>query len=307
MLRNHARTLGLTGLCALLGAVACAEDTEPAGANNDGNGPVVIAPDLGAGAAGTTAAPTGPTNNPPTQPPLNTAGTTGNPMAGAAGSAPDTTDPVGAAGAAGNDTMPDTGNDTAPMGNPDAEPEVPITADGWFGADSNFYGFTGSWYCYDDSAATGNTTSCVTDEPPLRDGKMCLSGTTTVRDMGDYTNWGAAIEVALQDDGGTKKPYDAAAAGIKGFSFTIEGDTGGAVLEFQIPREASAEDAPPSTVVSTAGDYTVDFGDLMSASWDTIEPGAGPNPDSLYIMVWKVKGGESASSYDFCVTNVKAY
>ena len=187
----------------------------------------------------------------------------------------------------------------APQGNPDAEPVLPQTANGWFNGTSNFYGFQGSWYCFDDGEVE---TSCVTDEPPFVDGEgMCLTGATIVDET--YAAWGAGIGASLNDDDGTKLAFDAEAAGIKGFKFTISGDLGGASLKFQVPRTSKDSESPPEYEITKAGTYSVEFGDVEPPAHDTV--GTEHDPAKLYELKWQISGGNVEAEYEFCVTNVE--
>ena len=195
---------------------------------------------------------------------------------------------------------PATDDTTQPQGNPDADAVIPQSSTGWFPANSNQYGFQGSWYCFDDGELD---TTCVTDEPPWVEGKgMCLTGSTIVDDT--YAAWGAGIGASLNDDDGTKLPFDAEGAGITGFKFTITGDLGGATLKFMLPLTSrESEDGPPE-YTAKVGANSVTFDDVVRPAWADADQEAA-NAEALYELKWQIAGGEVEAEYDFCVTDVE--
>jgi hypothetical protein len=202
-------------------------------------------------------------------------------------------------------TSDETDEDTETSGgNPNGLDGIPIDEDGYFPANSNKMGFQGSWYCFADEV---NETSCVQDEPPWDEASssMCLTGTTTVRtDPEDYSAWGAGIGASLNDVGGSKKAFDAEAKNIKGFKFTVTGDFDGATLQLLAPLTSKdTEDGPPEYNMTKPGTYSVEFDEIVRPEWTDSEEAA--NASELYALKWQIKGGDTASSYSFCISEVE--
>ncbi len=181
----------------------------------------------------------------------------------------------------------------------EGEPGIPQTETGWFPATSNKSCFQGSWYCFDDGEVP---TSCVKDTPPWNatEMSMCLDGATIVDTT--YAAWGAGIGASLNDQDGDKELFDAEAAGIKGFKFTVSGDLGGAVLKFKVPRSTKDQDSPPEYVVDV-GANSVEFSDLAPPDWD--EVGDDLDPAELTELKWQIAGGDAEAEYSFCISNLE--
>lgn len=177
---------------------------------------------------------------------------------------------------------------------------------GWFPSNSNVMGFQGSWYCFEDDV---NGSSCEQDVAPwdATESAMCISGETTEReDPDDYTAWGAGIGASLNDQAGTKKPFDADAKGIKGFEFTITGDLDGATLQFLIPlTNKDSEDGPPEFNITKTGTFRVDLKDVKRPEYTGKTDPA--DPTKLYALKWQIKGGDTDSTYNFCIKDVVPY
>jgi hypothetical protein len=183
----------------------------------------------------------------------------------------------------------------------EGDPVIPQTETGWFPANSNQSCFQGSWYCFDDGV---NETTCVTDTPPwdATEAAMCVTGETVERtDPEDFTAWGAGIGASLNDQDGDKEPFDADAAGITGFKFTVSGNLDGATLLFLIPTKKTSEDGPPE-FTAKVGANTVTFDDVIQPEWAGTD---GPDPEKLYELKWQIKGGDTTSSYSFCISNLE--
>lgn len=190
------------------------------------------------------------------------------------------------------------------VGNPDGDPGIPIDDDGYFPSNSNVMGFQGAWYCFEDDV---NGSSCEQDVAPwdAETSAMCISGETTERvEADDYSAWGAGIGASLNDQGGTQKAFDAEAKNIKGFKFTITGELDGATLQFIIPlTNKDSEDGPPEYNITKAGTYSVEFEDVVRPEYTGSDDAA--DPSKLYALKWQIKGGDTDSTYNFCITNVE--
>ncbi len=130
---------------------------------------------------------------------------------------------------------------------------------------------------------------------------MCLSGETSVDPM--YNAWGAGIGLTLNNPGGgTKRAFDAADAGIAGFSVTVTGDTGGLGLRIGYTGSTSESDVAPFVEVVGPGRHRVRF-DEADISW---EPNAPPvDPSRVFDVQVQVVGGDAAAEYDFCITELE--
>lgn len=184
----------------------------------------------------------------------------------------------------------------------EGDPVIPQTETGWFPANSNQSCFQGSWYCFEDDVVD---TSCVTGDPPwdATASAMCVTGETIERtDPEDFTQWGAGIGASLNDQDGDKEAFDADAAGIVGFKFTITGELDGATLLFMIPLTTKSSEEGPPEYVAKVGANTVMFEDVVQPDWAGTEEA---NPEELYELKWQIKGGDTTSSYNFCVTDVE--
>lgn len=177
---------------------------------------------------------------------------------------------------------------------------IPQTETGWFPSNSNQACFQGSWYCFDDGEVE---TTCVTDTPPWDATvmAMCMTGSTIVDST--YAAWGAGIGASLNDQDGDKEFFDADAAGIKGFKFTISGDLGGATLKFKVPRSTKDKDSPPEFVLKV-GTNTVEFSDLEPPDWDEFSP-SDLDISELTELKWQIAGGDVEAEYNFCVSDVE--
>jgi hypothetical protein len=189
---------------------------------------------------------------------------------------------------------------------------LPIDESGWVARECNDRNIQGAFYCYDDGI---NPTSCPaaaadgTRPPPFRAGSgMCISGNTTLDPT--YAAWGAGIGLSLGDSGGmpsVKSAYDATANGVTGFHLDITGSTGNLPLRVGYTGAAAPVGAQPF-VQFPAGATSLDVpiaDALVPESWTT-DPNAGThaNPSSVFDLQVQITGGDAATPYDFCITNV---
>jgi hypothetical protein len=235
-------------------------------------------------------------------------------------------DPNGSSGDDGDDTNKGGGSGTGTGGtgngggsggsggvmcsNP-AGAALPIDASGWVARECNDHGIQGAFYCYDDMI---NPTSCPpaaadgTRPPPFLDGRgMCISGNTTVDPT--YAAWGAGLGLTLNDPQATpprKDPYNATANGVTGFHLDIAGNTGGLPLRVGYSITAVAEGAQPF-VQFPAGVTSLDVAiqdAIVPSDWMDVNAGAQPDPAAIFDLQVQIPGGEVATPYDFCITNV---
>jgi hypothetical protein len=202
------------------------------------------------------------------------------------------------------------------MGNPPAGGGVPILPDltGWVQGDTNTVGIQGAWYSYND--CKDSPSDCTENHLPLEggfdniDGKMCTSGTTAavMAETEFSSKWGAGIALDLNALGGLdtgKNPWDATANGVKGFAFTIEFNTPGAV-RVNLPT-TSTEVASHFTEVSTSGAQQVLWGDVQQGSWIKGPERVEFDPTTILSLQFQVPTKmKMPVPFDFCVSNLSA-
>jgi len=304
---------GVTGLSVLslilTMAVGCddgGQDTNTTGGSGPRPAPT------GAAGAGAGAAP-GVGGGAPTG-----AGGTTDPGAGAtAGTAPTGGTDPGAAGGAGGGTpgVPSEG--------------IPLVPDdgGWVDGASNTLGIQGAMFSYADETTLatmeGTCEKCespmtILPGPPVA---VCIKGTAAKVDLmcdpvppatDCYgTFWGAAIGLNLNQPidpttgmGSDPMPFDAAAAGIKGFTFEISGDNPPTSLRFKV-EDSSGEYCTTSATPVKVGANTFTFDQLVTQCWTT--GGTPSTGNGLLKIAWQVvTNSSSAVPFDFCVSNVRA-
>jgi hypothetical protein len=167
--------------------------------------------------------------------------------------------------------------------------------------------FKGSNACIKGTAAKVDTASDVcknmTFTPPAKD---CY---------GQY--WGAAIGMNLNQpiDPATGEgvvtplPFDATA--VKGFTFTVAGNTVPAPGSFRFKVEdGTKEYCNPAAIKVKVGVNTVLFSDLVSECWAVMTPPA-PTAETakknLIKISWQVVTNTSSTVlFDFCISDVRA-
>jgi hypothetical protein len=267
----------------------------------------------GAGGTGIKPVPTGGTGA--------TAGTTGT------GATAGTTGTGGTSGSGGSGSGGSAGTGVPSEG-------VPLTPDagGWVDGMSNTLGIQGAMFAYADDTtkmsmmgtcpptATCETPFTVNAGPPAA---ICIQGAAAKVDMmctpvapatdcyGTY--WGAAIGLNLNQPidpatemGADPMPFDAVAAGIKGFAFDITGDgvPGPGALRFKI-EDANGEYCTTSSTPVALGPNTFTLDQLVTECWTT---GGTPSPATgLLKIAWQVVTNASSEvPFNFCVSNVRA-
>jgi hypothetical protein len=188
---------------------------------------------------------------------------------------------------------------------------LPIDEAGWVARECNDKNIQGAFYCYTDEL---NPTSCPpaaadgTRPPPFRaGGGMCISGNTTVDPT--YDAWGAGLGLSLNETGGmdsSKEAYNATANGVTGFHLDITGSTGNLPLRVGYTGAAAPMGAQPFVQIP-AGVTSLDVpiaDALVPESWDDANAGTHANPMSIFDLQVQIPGGDAATAYDFCITNV---
>jgi len=194
----------------------------------------------------------------------------------------------------------------------------------------------GDWYnpapgagdCFTKGAYTADKCSSITTPVPGEPftnvgGKMCTSGTAAkVIDMNYSAIWGTGIGFDLNnggtDDGGTgeKLAWDAAANGVTGFSFHIEGAPTGGQMRVEFPTNA----VPGTTDINSAywggetmnlspftkdGDWSFHFTDVGGPMYLT--PHMPFDKTKIVSMQFHVVTNTSSTvPFDYCISNLRA-
>lgn len=185
---------------------------------------------------------------------------------------------------------------------------------GWIDATTNDCKVQGAWYAYSD--CTTSPDDCTTDqipEPgsdafPNSDGRICTSGTTAEINKEYDTKWGAGIGLNLNQptDSEDKNPISELPHALKGFSFTISGDTVPPEIRVTYPT-AQTEKTAHFKKITEAGDYTVLFTDAAQGTWVKEDQQVELVPGEVTAIQFQVVGADTKTiSFDFCVENLKA-
>ena len=139
---------------------------------------------------------------------------------------------------------------------------------------------------------------------------LCVSGSVAkVPDcptgdcLVDY--WGALLGLSLAEaEAGAPRPYDAAAAGVKGFAFTITGPMIPPAIRFSAQEVGSPENH--CTDVGS-GDSSVPFSSLARECWSPQASLWSLDESRLDDLRWFITTDSNASHpFDFCIENLRA-
>jgi hypothetical protein len=238
------------------------------------------------------------------------------------------------AAACGGDDSSSPNNNTGGAGGGGNGTNVELKADATGYVNAEAVGIKGAWYAYADSldasgALGGNCqkvgmhpdAECAQVTKPMPgsfdnagDNKLCTEGTVEAVGMlngaPDYENqWGAGIGLDFNNAGmgAVKAPFDAAAAGIKGVTFTIDAPPlPGLRVEF--PDAATdGKSAAYWGATSSYGPSPVMAG-LNTITWDKVVPPVTTVPalDTTKIMgiQFHVPTGSAKAAYKFCISNL---
>jgi hypothetical protein len=202
-------------------------------------------------------------------------------------------------------------------------------ADGWVDAAANTYGVQGPWYSYndcDDAMPLGlpctqpDTTMMGPDDKPgwtTSAEKVCTKGVAPVvtmyQGMLAYSQqWGAGIALDLNSTGGMdamKLDYDAAAKGIKGFTFDIISNTTPptpAQVRVNFKTKATGDASHFVLVDLSAANKQVLFMDAMQGSWVTGAAVQDLAVNALEAVQFQIfTDAIAAKPFDFCVSNMR--
>ncbi|HEY6722882.1 MAG TPA: hypothetical protein VI197_02590 [Polyangiaceae bacterium] len=192
-------------------------------------------------------------------------------------------------------------------------------SNGWVPFAENPFLIQGAFYTFKDNPedADGDTiigTSLITPESFADSGaQICATGTAGKVD-GKNTDgsdayddfWGAAIGLNLKQEEGMDAAlaFDAAAAGLTGFSFMIEGASpipAGGELRFNI--KVAGDSNNYCKKITAAGANTFKLSEMYQSCWmnDTTLP--TPDATKLEAIHWQYVTNTSASyDFDICIT-----
>ena len=162
-------------------------------------------------------------------------------------------------------------------------------------------GIEGSFFVTADASGSTISLSAVGST-------LCVSGSVTqVPDCPvgecEADSWGALLGLKLADEG-TGAPYDAAAAGVKGFAFTITGPVIPPVIRFSVQEVEVPENH--CTDVG-AGDSSVPFSSLARECWSSQGALWTLDESKLDDLAWFITSDSNAvHPFDFCLENFRA-
>jgi hypothetical protein len=191
---------------------------------------------------------------------------------------------------------------------------INIDSSGW--ACNNQWGIQGAWYCYQDPSIPVIAGGCAgTGVIPFNatSNAMCISGVTS-NAAASTTVYGAGIGLVLnQPEHGSdagKDAFNATAKNIVGFAITISGDSGGSVLNINLPPalttsgESAAITVPGVTSATSPVTYNVMIADAI-VSDNASSPIPKIDATKLTDVQVAIPSGDKIShTYDFCVTKI---
>jgi hypothetical protein len=187
--------------------------------------------------------------------------------------------------------------------------KINIDASGW--ACNNQFGIQGAWYCYADKAGTSNCTGTGAIPYNMASNAMCINGTTSTS-TDPSAAFGAGLGLVLNQTSHldqTKNPFNATSKNLVGFAITISGDSGGSVLNINLPPaltpagESAAVTVPGVSSASSPITYNILFSDAIISDQTTVFPKL--DPTKLTDVQVAIPGADGvAHSYNFCVTKL---
>jgi len=170
------------------------------------------------------------------------------------------------------------------------DPGIWINAQGKVATSSNSFGIEGYWYAFGDGTTTTDSGN------PWRDGKYCVSGTST----GAEGNWGAGIGLDLNGLGDEKLAY-AYEGKVSGFRIKITGTMPSAArLTF-----VSDPDVEVNPFIEVGPDAEAQIFNIADAqvpfSWDIENAGDRVSGGNLYSLQLLAPGDAAEGPIDFCI------
>lgn len=208
----------------------------------------------------------------------------------------------------------------------------------WVPMDGNTVGIQGAFFILEDSVKDGAAvedslthTDFTADSDPVEEAgvskfgpmtdKPCISGTaaqvTTVDGMEcnpagsdcDWDDlWGGGIGLSLNETGGddsVKSPFDADAAGISGFQFTVSGDAAGATIRFKATDVPNDGEDFCAKIVLGQENQQVTFDQLKHMCWGA-DGTKTLDTTQLMQLQWQIVT-DASGSYpvtNFCIENL---
>jgi hypothetical protein len=120
--------------------------------------------------------------------------------------------------------------------------------------------------------------------------------------------WGGGIGLVLNDSGGetpVQGPFDALAAGIRGFRFVISGDVGGADVTFEASMADYSHLFCRDITVMVPGEVEVPLSDVVSECW--FDGGFPVDATRLHSLRWKIAADNSSAHavQNFCIESLE--
>jgi hypothetical protein len=180
-----------------------------------------------------------------------------------------------------------------------------LVRDNWVDAATNGVGVQGAFFVYVDHS---NITTIAPTAGESETG-YCVSGTAAQvvnMDFGNFFGAVAALNLSQQPGVDTPGAYDAAAHGVVGFGFDINGDTGSA-LRFVVKAFGVHDGYCINNVPECATNCSVEFNlnEMTQNCWTA--GGALPPSNSLAAIEWQITTNENAPvPFDYCIENLHA-
>jgi endoglucanase len=183
-----------------------------------------------------------------------------------------------------------TGSQSGTGAAPAVDPGIWINANGKVATGSNEFGIEGYWYAFGDGTTTTQSGN------PWKDGKYCVSGTST----GAEGNWGAGIGIDLNGLGSEKAPFYFEGK-VTGFRMKITGSIP-SLARLSFVSDPDAEVSPFILVNPADAFVTYKIADaLVPYTWSVENAGArvvGPNLYSLQLLA---PGDSEAGPIELCI------
>ena len=249
---------------------------------------------------------------------------------GALSGLPGGTSSTGAASSTGPVTSTGAASSTGPVTSTGANTDTPYpcsrsvdfvaiaaktTTYDWVDSTSNPCGISGTFYAFGDKVGSLTSPSPITgagDEyasPCTADRGCCISGVTTlwtelVNLAPTYAEWGAGLGFSLADDPRDSYPKTAYTGPVKGFTFTVKGQTSGQRVSVSVNHTAEASEMPPLVRETALGTWDVRFTDAKCSDYPYIEPKCEESTSGVYDVKVVVAGGDAAGAFDLCLTSL---
>jgi len=241
--------------------------------------------------------------------------------------------PIGSGGSGPAGGNVGTGGGDPGAGGAPASPNSIALGGSWADTTGNTVGIQGAFYILEDAVKEGaliegdglvhsdfddaaNPTPGVIDASKFDDTTPapCISGVAAQVKAADpaaekpYSEiWGGGIGMNLNEVGGegsTPMPYDAVAAGVAGFEFTVSGDVQGATVRFKATQAGLTDDFCKTISVVPGQTVKVLLNELEHSCWEP--DGVLLDTTKLEAIQWQIvtKDSTAYTITNFCVNSL---